>query len=112
MLPALFSPTEMAGITAEFETAIQTVGGTRRRKFTMNCIRHCHTEDDLVMGRNYVRVHSPGGYNVVRGPECSFLSCSTPLMPGVESTRINPPNPTISSSYTSSVPSNPICLRL
>ena len=72
MLPALFSPTEMAGITAEFETAIQTVGGTRRRKFTMNCIRHCHTEDDLVMGRNYVRVHSPGGYNVVTGAGMFF----------------------------------------
>ncbi|MCW3055499.1 MAG: hypothetical protein JWN14_4669, partial [Chthonomonadales bacterium] len=47
-------------------------GSTRRRMFTMNCIRHCHTDDELVMGRNYVRVHSPGGYNVATGAGMFF----------------------------------------
>ena len=42
-------------------------GGTRRRMFTMNCIRRCHTEEGLVLGRVYIRVHSPGGYNVATG---------------------------------------------
>ncbi len=47
-------------------------GGTRRRMFTMNCIRRCHTDEDLVLGRNYIRVHSPGGYNVSTGAGMFF----------------------------------------
>jgi hypothetical protein len=42
-------------------------GGTRRRMFTMNCIRHCHTEEELSLGRRYLSIHSPGGYNVATG---------------------------------------------
>ena len=42
-------------------------GGNRRRMFTMNCFRRCHTDDDLELGRRYVSVHSPGGYNVATG---------------------------------------------
>jgi hypothetical protein len=47
-------------------------GGTRRRMFTMNCIRRCHTEEEMALGRDYIRVHSPGGYNVATGAGMFF----------------------------------------
>jgi hypothetical protein len=47
-------------------------GGTRRRMFTMNCIRHCHTEEDLAVGRKYLSIHSAGGYNVDTGAGMYF----------------------------------------
>ncbi len=39
-------------------------GGSRRRMFTMNCIRHCHTQEEMILGRRYLSIHSPGGYKV------------------------------------------------
>lgn len=42
-------------------------GNTRRRMFTLNCIRHCSTPEELETGRRYLSVHSPGGYNVSTG---------------------------------------------
>jgi hypothetical protein len=42
-------------------------GGNRRRMFTMNCIRNCKTEEEMVLGRRYLSIHSPGGYNVNTG---------------------------------------------
>ncbi len=42
-------------------------GSNRRRMFTMNCIRRCHTDHELEMGHKYLSVHSPGGYNVRTG---------------------------------------------
>ena len=47
-------------------------GGQRRRMFTMNCTRHYHTEHDLELGRNYLRVHTPGGYKVDTGAGMYF----------------------------------------
>jgi hypothetical protein len=47
-------------------------GGTRRRMFTMNCIQHCHTEEDLAVGRQYLSIHSPGGYNADTGAGMYF----------------------------------------
>lgn len=47
-------------------------GGTRRRMFTMNCTRHYHTEADLALGRQYLSVHSAGGYNVDTGAGMYF----------------------------------------
>lgn len=47
-------------------------GGTRRRMFTMNCIRHCHTEEEQELGRRYISVHSPGGYKVDTGAGMFF----------------------------------------
>lgn len=42
-------------------------GGTQRRMFTMNCIRHCHTETELDLGRKYISVHTPSAYKVDTG---------------------------------------------
>ena len=42
-------------------------GGNRRRMFTMNCTRHYHTDHDLNLGLQYLRVHTPGGYKVDTG---------------------------------------------
>jgi ectoine hydroxylase-related dioxygenase (phytanoyl-CoA dioxygenase family) len=47
-------------------------GGNRRRMFTMNCTRRYHTEHDLVLGRQYLRVHTPGGYKVNTGAGMYF----------------------------------------
>ncbi len=47
-------------------------GGSRRRMFTMNCTRHYHTEEDFVLGRQYLSVHSAGGYNVETGAGMYF----------------------------------------
>ncbi len=47
-------------------------GGTRRRMFTMNCIQHCKTESEMELGRRYMSVHSPGGYNVATGAGMYF----------------------------------------
>ena len=38
-------------------------GGSRRRMFTMNCTRHAKTPEDLETARQYLSIHSPGGYN-------------------------------------------------
>ncbi len=42
-------------------------GGHRRRMFTMNCIRRCHTEREIELGKKYISIHSAGGYNVNTG---------------------------------------------
>ena len=42
-------------------------GGKRRRMFTMNCTRHVRTDEDLETFRQYISVHSPGGYNIKTG---------------------------------------------
>jgi len=42
-------------------------GGTHRRMFTMNCTRHAKTDEDLKTARQYLSVHSPGGYNIKTG---------------------------------------------
>ena len=47
-------------------------GGPRRRMFTMNCIPALKTEEDLVTGRQYLSVHSPGGYDVDTGAGMYF----------------------------------------
>lgn len=47
-------------------------GGARRRMFTMNCTRHCHTPEDFDLGHRYLRAHSPGGYNVATGAGMYF----------------------------------------
>jgi hypothetical protein len=47
-------------------------GGSRRRMFTMNCIRHCHTQEELEIGRRYLSIHSAGGYNVNTGAGMYF----------------------------------------
>jgi hypothetical protein len=47
-------------------------GGAWRRMFTMNCTRHGRTDEDLALGRRYVSVHSPGGYNVATGAGMYF----------------------------------------
>ncbi len=46
--------------------------GNWGQKFAVNCTRHCHTEEDLALGRNYIGVHSPGGYNVATGAGMFF----------------------------------------
>ena len=35
--------------------------------FTMNCTRQAKAPEDLEMARQYLSVHSPGGYNVKTG---------------------------------------------
>jgi hypothetical protein len=47
-------------------------GGRRRRMFTMNCIPALKTEADLLTGRQYLSVHSPGGYGVDTGAGMYF----------------------------------------
>lgn len=47
-------------------------GGTRRRMFTMNCTRHYHTEEELVLGHKYLSIHSAGGYKVDTGAGMYF----------------------------------------
>lgn len=47
-------------------------GGTRRRMFTMNCTRHYHTDEDMILGRKYLSIHSAGGYNVDTGAGMYF----------------------------------------
>ena len=47
-------------------------GSNRRRMFTMNCTRHCHTEEDHVVGRKYLSIHSAGGYKVDTGAGMYF----------------------------------------
>ena len=47
-------------------------GGARRRMFTMNCTRHYHSEHDMELGHRYLRVHTPGGYNVDTGAGMYF----------------------------------------
>ncbi len=42
-------------------------GSTRRRMFTMNLTRPCSTPEDIETLRQYVSVHSPGGYSVDTG---------------------------------------------
>ena len=42
-------------------------GGTRRRMFTMNLTRHGKTPEDIERVRQYVSVHTPGGYRVRTG---------------------------------------------
>jgi hypothetical protein len=32
-------------------------GGTRRRMFTMNCIKHCETKSEIALVRRYLSVH-------------------------------------------------------
>jgi len=47
-------------------------GGARRRMFTMNCTRHYHTEEEMTLGLQYLRIHTPGGYNVDTGAGMYF----------------------------------------
>ena len=47
-------------------------GGNRRRMFTMNCTRHAETPDEMDLLREYVRVHSPGGYDIDTGAGMYF----------------------------------------
>lgn len=47
-------------------------GNQRRRMFTMNCTRHAHTDQDLATLRQYVSIHSPGGYKVDTGAGMYF----------------------------------------
>ena len=47
-------------------------GSTRRRMFTMNCTRHATTEPEQKLAREYVRVHSPGGYDIDTGAGMYF----------------------------------------
>src|SRR5579872_7608658 len=47
-------------------------GGTRRRMFTMNCTRHFHTEEEEILGRKYLSIHSAGGYKVDTGAGMYF----------------------------------------
>jgi hypothetical protein len=47
-------------------------GSNRRRMFTMNCTRHCHTPEDFELGHRYLSVHSAGGYNVDTGAGMYF----------------------------------------
>lgn len=42
-------------------------GSDRRRMFTLNLTRHCETAEDMERLRQYVRVHSPGGYKLEIG---------------------------------------------
>ena len=42
-------------------------GGTHRRMFTMNCIRHAKTPEDMKRAHEYVRIHAPGGYKFKTG---------------------------------------------
>jgi hypothetical protein len=42
-------------------------GSTRRRMFTMNLTRRCSSERDFQLLRQYVSVHSPGGYKLPIG---------------------------------------------
>jgi hypothetical protein len=42
-------------------------GGKRRRMFTMNLTRRCESPEDLARLREYVSVHSPGGYKLPIG---------------------------------------------
>ena len=47
-------------------------GGNRRRMFTMNCTRRYKTEHDFDLGRQYLSVHTPGGYKVNTGAGMYF----------------------------------------
>ena len=42
-------------------------GGGRRRMFTMNCTRHARTPEEHDLARQYLSIHSPGGYKVDTG---------------------------------------------
>lgn len=47
-------------------------GGKRRRMFTMNLTRHAKSAEDQKLLREYLRVHSPGGYKVDTGAGMYF----------------------------------------
>ncbi len=47
-------------------------GGSRRRMFTMNCTRAIHSPGDEVLAKQYLSVHTPGGYNVETGAGMYF----------------------------------------
>ena len=47
-------------------------GGNRRRMFTMNLTRRAKTPEDMQLLREYLRVHSPGGYKVDTGAGMYF----------------------------------------
>ncbi|MEZ4727380.1 MAG: phytanoyl-CoA dioxygenase family protein [Caldilineaceae bacterium] len=47
-------------------------GNQRRRMFTMNCIRHAKTPEDLAVAYKYLSIHSAGGYNVDTGAGMYF----------------------------------------
>jgi hypothetical protein len=47
-------------------------GGSRRRMFTMNCTKRYKTNHEFDLGREYLKVHTPGGYNVSTGAGMYF----------------------------------------
>ncbi|MBT4099106.1 MAG: hypothetical protein HOM68_06755 [Gemmatimonadetes bacterium] len=47
-------------------------GGQRRRMFTMNCTRRPTSPAELELSRQYISVHSPGGYKVDTGAGMFF----------------------------------------
>lgn len=47
-------------------------GSQRRRMFTMNCTRRAKTPTELATARQYLSVHSAGGYNVDTGAGMYF----------------------------------------
>lgn len=47
-------------------------GGNRRRMFTMNLTRRAKTTDDIALLREYLRIHSPGGYKIDTGAGMYF----------------------------------------
>ncbi len=59
-------------------------GSNRRRMFTMNLTRHCASPDDVALLRQYVSVHSPGGYKVDTGAGMFFA----PLLDTASPTRM------------------------
>ena len=49
-------------------------GSTRRRMFTMNCTRHARVPADQKLLREYLGMHSPGGYDVDTGAGMFFAT--------------------------------------
>ncbi len=49
-------------------------GGRRRRMFTMNCTRHCKTDEDLATLHRYLSVHSAGGSQTRTGAGMFYLT--------------------------------------
>ena len=47
-------------------------GGRQRRMFTMNCTRRAATPEEHELARQYISVHSPGGYGVDTGAGMFF----------------------------------------
>ncbi len=47
-------------------------GGKQRRMFTMNLTRNCKTVEDIATLRQYLSVHSAGGYNIDTGAGMYF----------------------------------------